>query len=111
MEMLDRLKMLLAIEGEESDELLAFLLEASAQRVKSYCHLSSVIPELELVIVRFAADLWRAKGYGTEQQPAVAAVTRGDVSTRFAVSAADGAEETALFSVYAAELQAYRKLG
>lgn len=91
------LKALLGIgENDDSrDVLLEFALQTVEDRVLSYIN-HEVLPEaLGRPLVLMTASYWKGAGLGSEQAAPgpVASVSRGDVSTSFAVRA--GAEATA----------------
>ena len=106
--MLDQLKLLLGISGEEQDAVLTFVLDAVTDLVLSYCNLDEIPPRLESVVVRMA-------GYGQAVAPQTAqSVTRGDVTVSYGSNASAAAEITgagkSLLDDYRAQLNAFRKV-
>ncbi len=92
-------------------EILQFVLDLAADKVKNYCHIETVPKGLENTVVRIAADLWRAEGYGSEDKPReVTSVKRGDVSTSFASVSASETVQSDFLSKYRPELNSFRKL-
>ena len=92
-------------------EILQFVLDLAADKVKNYCHIETVPKGLENTVVRIAADLWRAEGYGSEDRPReVTSVKRGDVSTSFAFVSASETVQSDFLSKYRPELNSFRKL-
>lgn len=95
----------------EETELLQFVLDLAADKVKNYCNIKIIPKELENTVVRIAADLWRTEGYGSEEKPKeVTAVRRGDVSTSFASVYTSEAVQSDFLSKYKGELNSFRKL-
>ena len=119
--MLEKMKMLLGITGNEKDGLLQFVLDTVTDMVKNYCHMSidEAIPaQLENVVVRMAVDMWRAEGYGNETNgnAEVTSVKRGDVTTSFRPVGGDfntgtGAGGADFIKAYTKQLNAFRKVG
>lgn len=112
--MLDQLKLLLGIAGEEQDAVLAFVLDSVTDLVLGYCHLDEIPPRLESVIVRMAADQVRSEGYGQTAAPQAAqSVTRGDVTVNYGNNS-NTAEITgagkSILDDYRAQLNAFRRL-
>ena len=113
--MLDKLKLLLGIAGEEQDGVLSFVLETVTDMALNYCNLDEIPPRLENIVVRMSADLYRSEGYGQTAAPQVAqSVTRGDVTVSYGSNASAAAEITgagkSLLDDYRAQLNAFRRL-
>lgn len=113
--LLDKLKLLLGISGEEQDVVLTFVLDAVTDLVLSYCNLDEIPPRLESVVVRMAADQVRSEGYGQAAAPQTAqSVTRGDVTVSYGSNASAAAEITgagkSLLDDYRSQLNAFRKV-
>lgn len=113
--MLDQLKLLLGISGEEQDAVLTFVLDAVTDLVLSYCNLDEIPPRLESVIVRMAADQFRSEGYGQTAAPQAAqSVTRGDVTVSYGSNSSAAAEITgagkSLLDDYRSQLNAFRRV-
>lgn len=95
----------------DETELLQFVLDLACDKVKNYCHTETVPKGLENTVVRIAADLWRAEGYGNEDKPReVTSVKRGDVSTSFASVSESETVQSDFLSKYRPELNSFRKL-
>ena len=95
----------------EETELLSFILDLAADKVKNYCHIEVIPKGLENTVVRIAADFLRAEGYGNEEKPKeVTSVKRGDVSTSFAAVSTSETAQSDFLSKYKAELNSFRKL-
>lgn len=110
--MLQNLKQILGITGNEKDGLLQFVLDTVTDEVMNYCNITEIPPQLERVISRMAADMWRSEGYGQEtKDPVVKSVSRGDESTSFDTSVVGKLEGSkSIIDDYVAQLNAYRKL-
>ena len=113
--MLEKLKLLLGISGEEQDAVLTFVLDAVTDLVLSYCNLDEIPPRLESVVVRMAADQVRSEGYGQAVAPQTAqSVTRGDVTVSYGSNASAAAEITgagkSLLDDYRSQLNVFRRV-
>ena len=60
MERLEKLKMLLGIEGTDENELLTFILESTEQKILNYCNLKELPAELENVLIEMAARFYNS---------------------------------------------------
>lgn len=89
MDRLEALKLLLGIRGGERDELLHFALGAVEDQILAYTGQEALPQALERPLVLMAASYYKGAALGTtEAAPGpVASVSRGNVSTSFAVSA------------------------
>lgn len=89
-EALVTLKLLLGIEDDEQDSLLSFLIEDAANMVMGYCRIDFIPSQLESLIPMIAADMYRAKGYGSTAVPQVIkSVTEDKRSVSFESSGTD----------------------
>ncbi|MEK5415880.1 hypothetical protein [Paenibacillus sp. FSL L8-0708] len=82
-----KLKQLLGIpiEAIAKDFQIKFALESIVQGIKTFCNITSIPRELDIVVLQIAEDYYRAK-YPTEFEqsaPAVTSIKRGDVTTNF----------------------------
>ncbi len=95
MDRLQTLKLVLGIQDEQQDELLGFALGAVEDQALAYTGLEAIPAALERPLVLMAASYYKGAALGsTEAAPGpVASVSRGNISTSFAVSA--GEEATA----------------
>ena len=83
-EALGTLKMLLGIEDDGKDELLSFLIDDAEQLILGYCRICFLPRQLEGLLPMIAADVYRAKGYGSESAPEVVkSVSEGQRSVSF----------------------------
>lgn len=57
-ERLEKLKLILGIQGNEEDILLSFLLESTEQKILNYCNLEELPAELEHVLIEMAARFY-----------------------------------------------------
>ncbi len=107
---IETLKMILGVTGK--DELLQFTLDTVIDEVKNYCNITEIPSELDNIILRMAADVWRSEGYGNEGKPQTAtSVSRGDVSVSFdGQSTATISGMKSILDDYRAQLAAFRKL-
>ncbi|MEC0269407.1 hypothetical protein [Paenibacillus anseongense] len=111
-----RLKELLGIPVEDisKDPQLTFTIEIVIQAVLTWCNISVIPIELELVVLQIAEDQYRTK-YAAEFSDATSAVQsvkRGDVTTTFSsvkpnIKAGPGAS---FVQAYESQLAAFRKL-
>lgn len=110
--MMQSLKLILGITGDEKDGLLKFVLDTVTDEVMNYCNIIEIPAGLERVIIRMAADMYRSEGYGQEaKDPSVKSVSRGDQSTSFDTTAVGNLEAgKSIIDDYASQLNAYRKL-
>lgn len=118
-QMLEKLKRVLGkTDASESESaLLKDALDDALNAVKAYCNFKPddpIPPGLDSTVVRIAADIWRADGYGSESAPqTVTSVKRGDVTTSFAsvgYSGASGSDGAGFAHAYTNILNSYRKL-
>lgn len=67
------------------------------QRVKNYCHISEIPPDLEVIIAQMVADYWKYKtremeNSQTSTQTGAKRVTRGDTTIEFGAVSTSGAQ-------------------
>lgn len=80
MAFLDDTKMMLGITGTDKDSLLTYLNTVVTSDVKSYCHISAIPDDLQLIINDMVVDRYRARGYGQQDAPqTVASITEGHI--------------------------------
>ncbi len=110
-----KLKAMLDIPPEDTskDERLSFVLETVVQAVKTYCRLSLLPPELDLVIVQIAEDYYRTK-YADEfpKETVIQSVKRGDVQTTFGAAkpTVRAGSDAQFVQGYASQLRAFRRM-
>ena len=63
--------MLLGIKDDEQDNLLSFLIDDTVNMIMAYCHIDVLPRQLESLVPKIAADMYRAKGYGDSKSPEV----------------------------------------
>lgn len=113
MNLLEKLKSLLGVDGSEKDILLQFALDRAEDTICNYCRISDVPEGLETVWLSMAMDFYRTEGYGNEAVPSeVKSITEGDVSVSFG-SMASATENAAVSWIksYEPQLRRYRKAG
>lgn len=82
LEILENTKMLLGLDGEEKDTLIAFLICDMIDAVMAYCRIEVLPRQLYGLIAQMCAGLYRSRGYG-ENTPAVKSVTEGQRRVEF----------------------------
>ena len=71
--------MLLGIKDDEQDNLLSFLIDDTVNMIMAYCHIDVLPRQLESLVPKIAADMYRAKGYGDSKSPEVVkSISEGD---------------------------------
>ena len=70
--------MLLGIKDDEQDSLLSFLIEDTVNMIMAYCHIDVLPRQLESLVPKIAADMYRAKGYGDSKSPEVVTYAESD---------------------------------
>lgn len=78
MERIEKLKLILGIEGTEQDALLSYLLQSTERKILNYCNIEELPAELEDVLIEITAD-----GYRSQQ--GVANISIGDTSVSFKI--------------------------
>lgn len=76
MERLEKLKLILGIEGTEQDDILNYLLQSTERAILNYCHLQALPLEIEDLLVEMAADKYRRQTGATN-------IKIGDTSVTF----------------------------
>ncbi|MBP3542684.1 MAG: phage head-tail connector protein [Lachnospiraceae bacterium] len=109
--MLDKLKALLGIEGEETDKLLSFALDTAKETICNYCHIKEVPEGLCMTQVRMAAEFYQNELSGEAGENAVSSVNLGDVTVAFGNTTATKRYQEGLMKNYRAQLNRYRRLG
>lgn len=61
--------MLLGIKDDEQDGLLSFLIDDTINMIMSYCHIEVLPCQLESLVPKIAADMYRIKAMGTVKVP------------------------------------------
>lgn len=96
MERLEKLKLILGIEGTEQDALLSYLLQTTESFILNYCNIGALPAELEDALVEMAADKYK-------MQDGISDIKIGDTSISYA-DASDISPE------YKAQLNRFRRL-
>ena len=100
MERLEKLKMLLGIEGTDEDELLTFILESTEQKILNYCNINELPAELENVLIEMAARFYNSPD-GVADSMKV-----GDTSVSYSTTK----DEQNIIHDYKAQLCRFRRL-
>lgn len=100
MERLEKLKLVLGIQGNEEDNLLSFLLESTEQKILNYCNLKELPIELEHVLVEMTARFYNSPdGVATSMRV-------GDTSVDYSTEK----EEQNIIHDYKSQLNRFRRL-
>lgn len=113
MERLEKLKLILGIEGNDEDDLLNYLLESTEQMILNYCNISELPAELEDVLIAMTADMYRFRlrdmGVGKVSQMKI-----GDTTIQYSDSGnfnlMTGAGGADFLKNYKAQLHRFRRL-
>lgn len=97
-ERLEKLKMLLGIEGTDEDERLTFILESTEQKILNYCNIKSLPAELENVLIEMSAD------YYNTSDGVASSVQIGDTSIQYR------RDEDSIIREYKAQLHRFRRV-
>ena len=111
-EKLERLKLILGIEGSDQDALLSFLLQSTERKILNYCNINELPAELEDVLIEITSDAYRARQREMDEGK-VAQVNIGDTTIQYSESNFNlmtGAGGTDFLKNYKAQLSRYRKL-
>lgn len=100
MERLEKLKLILGIEGTEQDALLEYLLESTEQKILNYCNLDELPTELENVLVEMAARFYNSP------DGVAASMKVGDTSVNYSTVK----DEQNIIHDYKAQLHRFRRL-
>ena len=97
--------MLLGIKDDEQDNLLSFLIDDTVNMIMAYCHIDVLPRQLESLVPKIAADMYRAKGYGDSKSPEVVnSISEGDRSVTYTET-----DNDKIFSNYYKRLDPFRK--
>lgn len=78
------LKTLLGIKDGEQDGLLSFLIDDTVNMILGYCRIDEMPEKLMSLVPIIAADMYRAKGYGSGESPSIVkSVSEGERSVSF----------------------------
>lgn len=97
-ERLEKLKMLLGIEGTNEDELLTFILESTEQKILNYCNIKSLPAELENVLIEMSAN------YYNTSDGVPSSLQVGDTSVSYRK------DEDSIIREYKAQLHRFRRV-
>ena len=102
---LETLKMLLGIKDDEQDGLLSFLIGDTINLILGYCRLYVMPRQLESLVPKIAADMYRANGYGDTKSPQlVKSISEGERSVTYTET-----DNDKIFSNYYKRLDPFRK--
>jgi hypothetical protein len=96
MERLEKLKLILGIEGTEQDALLLYQLQVTESFILNYCNINVLPTELEEALVEMAADNYKT-------QDGVSDIKIGDTSISYA-------DVSDISPKYKAQLNHFRRL-
>lgn len=97
MKRLEKLKLILGIEGAEQNDLLEYLLESTEQKILNYCKIKELPAGLENVLIEMAANKYRNQG-------GAKSINIGDTSVTFGDDSNDISKE------HKAQLNRFRRL-
>lgn len=110
MEYRTRLKAILGIQDDNSNDILDFILERVHQAILIYCRTEELPNGLKTLYIAICADLYRAEGYGSAERPReLRSITEGDISLGYGEAPTNTGAE--LIKDYKAELERYRRCG
>lgn len=109
--MLEKLKLFLGLEGEETDALLSFSLDCAKETIVNYCNIGEVPEGLSLTWIRMAADFYQNELQAAEDSDGVSSISLGDTTVAFGTKT--GAEQYmgSVLKNYKVQLNRYRKAG
>ena len=85
--------------------MLSFLIEDTVNMIMAYCHIDVLPRQLESLVPKIAADMYRAKGYGDSKSPEVVkSRSEGERSVTYAET-----DNDKIFSNYYKRLDPFRK--
>lgn len=100
MERLEKLKLILGIEGTEQDDLLGYLLESTEQKILNYCNIKELPAELEDILIEMAARFYNSP------DGVAASMKVGDTSVNYSTAK----DEQNIIHDYKAQLHRFRRL-
>ncbi len=108
---LEKLKLLLGVEGEAQDFLLQFTLDSVEETILNYCNIKELPQGLEMTAYRMAMDLHRNENLGAEESApgSISSLTEGDTSVSYNSCVTDGYKDT-LLKAYEKQLNRYRRV-
>jgi len=98
MERLEKLKLILEIEGNDEDDLLNYLLESTEQMILNYCNIPELPAELEDVLIAMTADRHNSP------DGVMASMKVGDTSVNYSQ------HENNIINDYKSQLHRFRRL-
>lgn len=104
--MIEKIKTLLGIRDNSSDELLSMYLEIIKQRVMDYCNRRDLPSDMELIIVEMTAKYYKAQS-GSSSSGAIESIKRGDTEIKYA---APNGQADDLITDYKSQLARWAKL-
>ncbi len=109
--MLERLKLLLGIEGEETDALLSFSLDSAKETILNYCNIEEVPEGLTMTWIRMAADFYQNELPGAADSDGVSSISLGDTTVAFGNKTKTEQYLGSILKDYKAQLNRYRRVG
>lgn len=100
MERIEKLKLILGIEGTEQDALLSFMLQSTERKILNYCNLKELPAELEDILIEMAAKFYHSP------DGVVAGMRVGDTSVNYSAAK----DEQNIIHDYKAQLHRFRRL-
>lgn len=76
--MLEKLKLILGIEDEQTDEILLLMIEDAITAVLNYCHIKVLPPQLEYVVRELIIN-----NFKLEAGDSIASIKRGDTQITY----------------------------
>lgn len=109
--MLEKLKVLMGMEGEETDSLLSMALDTAREMICNYCHVEEVPEGLYMAQIRMAAEVYRNELSGEAGGDGVSSVSLGDMTVALGDKTVSQNYQESLMKNYKAQLNRYRRLG
>ena len=122
-DILQKLKMLLGVTGEDKDTLLQFALDDTKMIILNYCNLTYVPKGLETVWLKMALEFYNSSGasngsisVGANASGNISSISEGDTSVSFDTSSSGGSTSSqtsttdGLINNYIVQLNQFRKV-
>lgn len=117
-DVLNKLKMLLGVTGEDKDMLLQFALDDTKAAILNYCNLTFIPKGLETIWLKMAIEFYGASDSGTgginvgsNTSGQVSSIKEGDVTVQFAAGSSHSASTTdGIINSYIIQLNQFRKV-
>ncbi|MBE6070050.1 MAG: hypothetical protein E7211_20530 [Clostridium lundense] len=117
-DVLNKLKMLLGVTGEDKDMLLQFALDDTKAAILNYCNLTFIPKGLETIWLKMTIEFYGASGsdtggvnVGSNTSGQVSSIKEGDVTVQFATGSSHSASTTdGIINNYIIQLNQFRKV-